>query len=107
MHDDQACLAALKTIWDRLSLIAPPRHKVVRVGVTLAGISLADQRQLDMLLNDDVERRREERLSKAIDHLNRKYCKSLVTRGPWVPPAGGHLGAKISYTRIPKQEDFW
>lgn len=81
--------------------------KVVRVGVTLGDLSFADQRQLDMLLGDDVERRREERLSKAIDHLNRKYSKSLITRGPWTPPEGGHLGDKISYTRIPNAEDFW
>ena len=107
MNDDHACLSALRTIWDRLSAIAPTRLKVVRVGVTLADLSIADQRQLDMLLNDDAERRREERLSKAIDHLNKKYSKSLITRGPWAPPKGGHLGGKISYTRIPNAEDFW
>lgn len=107
VHDDHACLSALKTIWSRLSLIAPKNLKVVRVGVTLADLSIADQRQLDMLLNDDEVRRREERLSKAVDHLNRKYSKSLITRGPWAPPKGGHLGGKISYTRIPNAEDFW
>lgn len=107
VHDDHACLSALKAIWNRLTLIAPRRLKVVRVGVTLSDLSFADQRQLDMLLDDDLERRREERLSKAIDHLNRKYSKSLITRGPWNPPKGGHLGGKISYTRIPNAEDFW
>lgn len=25
----------------------------------------------------------------------------------WKPPAGGHVGGKISYTRIPSAEDFW
>lgn len=107
VSDDHACLTGLRTIWTRLDMIAPRNFKIVRVGVTLADLSLADQRQLDMLLDDDVERRREERLSKAIDHLNRKYSKSLVTRGPWAPPQGGHLGGKISYTRIPNAEDFW
>lgn len=107
VSDDQACLSALRTIWSRLELIAPRNLKIVHVGVTLTDLSLADQRQLDMLTNDDVERRREERLSKAVDHLNRKYSKSLVTRGLWTPPKGGHLGGKISYTRIPSPEDFW
>jgi len=107
VHDDHACLSALKTVWQRLLLLTPKHLKIVRVGVNLADLSFADQRQLDMLLNDDGERRREERLSTAIDHLNRKYSKSLVTRGPWTPPKGGHLGGKISYTRIPNAEDFW
>lgn len=107
VSDDHACLSALRIIWNRLEVASPRRFKIVRVGVTLAELSPADQRQLDMLLDDDVVRRREERLSKAIDHLNRKYSKSLVTRGPWTPPKGGHLGGKISYTRIPSAEDFW
>ncbi|WP_342075139.1 hypothetical protein [Yoonia sp. SS1-5] len=107
VSDDHAVLTALRTVWLRLELIMPKHLKVVRVGVTLGDLSIADQRQLDMLLDDDVERRNEERLSKAIDHLNRKYSKSLVTRGPWIPPKGGHLGGKISYTRIPNSEDFW
>jgi len=94
VSDDHACLSGLRTIWSRLELIAPERFKIVRVGVTLGDISYADQRQLDMLLADDTERRREER-------------QSLVTRGPWAPPQGGHLGGKISYTRIPSPEDFW
>lgn len=107
VSDDHAVLTALRSIWSRLELLVPPNAKIVRVGVTLGDLTLGDQRQLDMLLDDDVERRREERLSKAIDHLNRKYSKSLVTRGPWTPPKGGHLGGKISYTRIPNPEDFW
>ena len=107
VHDDYACLSALKTTWHRLSMVMPRKMEVVRVGVTLADLSFADQRQLDFLLNDDIERRREERLSKAIDYLNQKYSKSIITRGPWEPPSGGHLAGKISFTRIPNGEDFW
>ena len=42
-----------------------------------------------------------------MDGLNKRYGKSLVTMGPWKLPPGGNLGGKISYTRIPRAEDFW
>ena len=35
------------------------------------------------------------------------YSKTIVSLGEWKPPAGGHVGGKISYVRIPSPEDFW
>lgn len=107
INDDKACLDGLNIIWQRLCAFLSPKTKIVRIGFTLGDISQANQRQLDMLLNDDRERRKWERITQSIDHLNRKYSKSLVTLGTWKPPAGGNLGGKISYTRIPRAEDFW
>lgn len=107
VSDDQGCLTALRTVWTRLEMIVPKHTKIVRIGVTLGDLTFSNQRQLDMLLNDDDKRRREERICNAVDHINRKFSKSMVTRGPWDPPKGGHLGGKISYTRIPTAEDFW
>jgi len=46
-------------------------------------------------------------LTTAMDSLNSRYGKSLVTMGPWKLPPGGNLGGKISFTRIPRAEDFW
>jgi len=48
-----------------------------------------------------------ERATAAIDALNRKYGRTLVSVGSWLPPPGGYAGGKISYTRIPRAEDFW
>jgi DNA polymerase-4 len=107
VHDDKACLDALNTMWQRLCSVLSPATQIVRVGVTLGDISRSSERQLDFLLNDDHERRKWERVNQAVDHLNRRYSKSLVTLGTWRPPAGGNLGGKISYTRIPRPEDFW
>ena len=107
INDDKACLDGLNIIWDRLCSLLSPKTKIVRIGFTLGDISQAGQRQLDMLLNDDTERRKWERINQSIDHLNSKYSKSLVTLGTWKPPAGSNLGGKISYTRIPRAEDFW
>jgi DNA polymerase-4 len=60
-----------------------------------------------MLIDDDVERRRWERVTAAVDRLNAKYSKTVISMGPWSPPPGGYAGGKISYTRIPSAEDFW
>lgn len=107
VHDDQACLAGLEALWKKARLELPPRSKIIRLGVTLLDLSPATERQLDMFVNDDATRQRWERITTAIDHLNAKYGKTIVNIGPWTPPPGGYAGGKISYTRIPRAEDFW
>lgn len=105
VKDDQACLAALKLLWDKANREIPPRHEIIRVFVNLAELSPAHARQLDLLLNDDVERQKCETLTDTIDTLNRKFGKRVVTLGEWTPP-GDYAGAKIAYNRIPSAEDF-
>lgn len=107
VHDDQALLSALDRLWQQAFATCPQGTTVFRVGVTLFDLTLADKRQLDFLLNDDTERQRWERINAAMDGLNAKYGKTVVSLGVWNPPAGGHVGGKISYTRIPSAEDFW
>jgi DNA polymerase IV len=107
VHDDQAILFALEFLWDEARKILPTGTRILRLGVTLFELSRADARQLDLLLNDDAGRRRWESATEAIDALNRKYGRTVVSLGPWSPPSGGYAGGKISYTRIPSAEDFW
>jgi DNA polymerase IV len=107
VHDDQAVLAALQTLWRRVRKKYPKGVAVFRVGVTLTDLSRADERQLDMLLDDDRTRQRCEKANAAIDALNKRYGRTVVSLGLWNPPKGGHVGGKISYTRIPSAEDFW
>jgi len=106
-NDDQACLKALDVLWAKARERIPSHYKIVRVGVTLGDLTTAATRQLDMLINDDPERQRWESVTTAMDSLNSRYGKSLVTMGPWKLPPGGNLGGKISFTRIPRAEDFW
>ena len=106
-NDDQACLTALDVLWTKAKSTIPSHFKIVRVGVTLGDLTEATARQLDMLLNDDPERQKWELVTTAMDSLNSRYGKSLVTMGPWKLPPGGNLGGKISFTRIPRAEDFW
>jgi DNA polymerase-4 len=107
VHDDQAVLSALEFMWTRLRGKLPRRARILRVGVTLLELTSATERQLDLFLNDDRQRQKAEKATNAIDALNRKHGRTLVSIGPWTPPPGGYAGGKISYTRIPRAEDFW
>ena len=107
VHDDQACLAGLATLWETAAAELPGAVKIIRLGITLLDLSPATSRQLDMLIDDDTERKRWERVGAAVDRLNAKYSRTVVSMGPWTPPPGGYVGGKISYTRIPRAEDFW
>jgi len=106
-NDDQACLSALDVLWIQAKARLPKTVRIVRLGITLGDLSPATSRQLDMLINDDPERQKWGALTSAMDSLNSRYGKSLVTMGLWKLPAGGNLGGKISFTRIPRAEDFW
>ncbi len=107
VQDDQACLRALNALWEKAKREIARTAEIVRVGVTLAHLTPASARQLDIFLNDDKERQRCEIITNTIDRLNQKFGKRVVTIGPWTPPPGGYAGGKIAYNRIPSAEDFW
>jgi len=107
VRDDHACLKALTDLWARADREVRQRAEIIRVGVTLADLTPASERQLDLFLNDDRRRLRYEILTDTIDRLNSKFGKQVVTVGPWIPPPGGYFGGKIAYNRIPSAEDFW
>jgi DNA polymerase IV len=107
VHDYQAVLEAVDRLWRQIWPGLRPREQVFRVHVALLDLTPATERQLDFLSDDDLVRRKWENASIAIDRINAKYGKTLASIGPWTPPPGGHAGGKISYTRIPRAEDFW
>ena len=107
VNDDQAVLQALTTLWSRVVSAIPRRTKIMRVGVTLGELTPANSRQLDYLLADDAHRQKWEAIGQAMDGLNGKYGRTVVSLGPWQSPNGGNVGGKISFTRIPAGEDFW
>ena len=92
VQDDQACLAALEDIWRKARTEIRGKAEIIRVSVTLAELSPANERQLDLFLNDDGERQKCELITNTIDRLNQKF---------------GNAGGKIAYNRIPSAEDFW
>jgi len=107
VQDDHACLSALDHLWSKAIKEISLRAEIIRVGVTLADLSSANERQLDLSLNDNKERLKCELITNTIDRLNRKFGKRVLTLGDWTPPPGGYAGGKIAYNRIPSAEDFW
>lgn len=106
VHDDQAVLEALAVMWRDLLPQFPVRFRVLRVGVTLGDLVPASSRQLDALLDDDHDRQKWERATGAIDALNARYGRTIISVGPWADTRKSNIGGKISYTRIPSAEDF-
>jgi len=106
-HDDNACLQALDRLWARAKHLLKPNETIFRLGAVLADLTPSSERQLDWLEDDDAIRRKWEAIQEAVDGLNARYAASIITQGVWSPPPGGYAGGKISYTRIPKTEDFW
>lgn len=107
VSDDISILHALDVAWRDAGPRLGKRATVARVSVTLLNLSPAQNRQTDILEIDDAEIRDREAVTSAIDALNAKYGRTIVSVGPWLPPPGGYAGGKISYTRIPAAEDFW
>ena len=107
VRDDKALLDGLRALWSEAQK-ANPKHVIIfRVGITLIDITPESERQMDLLLDDDMQRRKWEAATDAADKLNLRYGRTVLSLGPWNPPKGGHVGGKISYTRIPTAEDFW
>lgn len=106
-NDDQAALTALDQLWAEVRPRIKPHNKIVRIGLFFGGLVAADMRQLDLLHNDDTVRQGWERLTRAMDDLNGRYGRSVLTLGPWQQKYGKHLGTKIAYTRIPRPEDAY
>jgi len=107
VSDDRSCLTALDVLWGQARCALPKDARIIRMSVTLLDISPAGERQLDLFLSDDREQRRWDTISAVMDRLNTKYGKTVLSIGSWTPPPGGNAGGKISYTRIPRAEDFW
>lgn len=107
VNDDMALITALAELWADVTAPLPPNLKLMRVGVTLGDLTASSERQPDLFANDDDDRQRCEGLTRAMDGLNAHFGRTVVSIGPWEPPKGGNVGAKISFTRIPEAEDNW
>ena len=107
VSDDQAAVAALYALWRRARTDLPARSRLIQVHVALYGLTPARARQMDMFEVSAERREKWVSASEAMDRLNRKYAKTIVSMGPWTPPPGGYAGGKIAFARVPQMEDFW
>ena len=71
-------------------------------------ISQVGEVSADLFERADMGAKRErwERVTDAMDALNARYKKGVVSQGPRYEPPGGYAGAKIAFGRVPDLEDF-
>ncbi len=106
-------LKALSQLWNDMSKTENSTH-IKQISVALYGLTHQDDLMPDMFdaLNDPVAQEQEKynRLSMALDIINRKYgLDTIVTGGLPAPvsgPVSDYSGSKIAFTRIPQKAEF-
>ena len=106
-NDDQAAIRALTELWKKARSEMPPSLRIIRLHVALYDLKPGGARQFDMFTRDDALREKWTSVCDAMDRINRRNAKTIVSMGPWTPPPGGYAGGKIAFSRVPDMEDFW
>lgn len=107
VSDDQAAINALTKLWQKAVRELPHSVRIKRFYVALYSLQKPSAKQFDMFTKDDPIRRKWASVCTAIDEVNQRNSKTLVSMGPWTPPPGGYAGGKIAFGRVPDMEDFW
>lgn len=105
--DDHSILTALDQLWQMAEADLMPGVAIPRLHVYLHDLHKKGEIQHDIFISRDPDHPKWEAVTSAMDALNKKYQKTSISLGPWVEPPGGYAGAKIAFTRIPDEEDFW
>lgn len=106
-NDDQAAIRALTILWTKAKAELPRSVRIKRFYVALYHLQPAGAEQFDMFTKNDSLRKKWSSACAAIDKVNQRNAKTLISMGPWTPPPGGYAGGKIAFGRVPDMEDFW
>jgi DNA polymerase-4 len=95
--------------WQRLmQAVTRPRARIKKISVTLHGLVPQDAVHPDLF--DDAcvreENAKHQRLSDAMDVLNRRYGRGTVTTASTLGRPVTVTGTKIAFSRIPDKEEF-
>lgn len=110
--DTMAAIRALRTLWAQARADITPSLQQARaikqLHVTFYDLHPADKRQLDLFEDQDRQRKRHkaQKLTEAMDMLNARAGKSVITHGILIEPPGGYAGGKIAFTHVPDEQDF-
>ncbi|HEY1170038.1 MAG TPA: impB/mucB/samB family protein [Verrucomicrobiae bacterium] len=109
-NDSSALLKQLNILWARIRNTTGT-HPLKKVSVTVTQlVSLEGLQQMELFEKrhepgeSPVERR--QRLSEAIDVLNKRFGRDTVALGMLPKSARGFSGTKVAFTRIPSKEEF-
>lgn len=106
-RDDHTFLSTACRLFD--DAVAKSGIKRIRkVSIMLSDLSRANEVSADLFEQADAQsaRLQWERTTDAIDKLNKRYRRTLVSLGPHHEPPGGYAGAKIAFGRVPDADDF-
>jgi DNA polymerase-4 len=106
-NDDHAAIGALGTLWKRATTEMPASLRIIRLHVALYDLTKVGSKQFDIFDRNEAARQKWTSISDAMDKINGRYAKTIVSMGPWTPPPGGYAGGKIAFSRVPDMEDFW
>jgi DNA polymerase-4 len=108
VNDNQAAISALQTLWFQARQELPSNSEIKHLHIAFSSlVALKEANQFSMFSPDQQRQKRWGAACAALDDLNRKYSKTVVSMGPLTPPPGGYAGGKIAFSRVPDMEDFW
>lgn len=111
-------------MWDNLIVDIAQKYMcsmrdiyIKKISVTLYGLVSKDMITGDLFLDQPPDAYQKNNrgslsvkntaLSKAIDLLQEKYKKEVVSIGPQPILEAEYIGAKIAFSRVPEQKEFW
>jgi DNA polymerase-4 len=103
-QDSMSFLRLLDGMWREH--IAPLNARVKKTGVVLHGLVPAGAIQPDLLEVVNMEQMRDEKLSRAMDTLNRRFGRDTILLGMSQKQAKRYTGPKIAFNRIPDRMEF-
>lgn len=108
-QDSFTFLEILKEMWAEI-LRETKTQRIKKISVTLYALTPSNSVQPDLFASLDTrkEKKREknEKISQAMDALNRKFGKDTVMVGMTAEQGKAFTGTKIAFTRIPDIEEF-
>lgn len=117
VQDSFTFLNHLDSLWDQMlaDFMFQPRELTrphfKKVSVILHGLCKTEditEDLFDTAHQDNIETiKKNEALSHALDHLQKKYKKEAVCVGVAPKTLAGHVGTKIAFSRVPEREEFW
>ncbi len=105
VHDNFTFLRALEEIWAQMLADTRPQ-RISKVSVTLHGLRRPEEITGDLFDTGGPQRRRDERLSGAMDRLNEKYGAETIRLGVSPRTRAGYVGTKIAFSRVPELAEF-
>ncbi len=108
-QDNFTILRALDKMWQQMQY-ETQKADLLKVSVNLYDLYKAEDITLDLFEqpNTVCQKQQDEKLSQAIDCINKRYGKQVVNIGVGanLKTTSGYVGTKIAFNRVPDLEEF-